>query len=166
MVFGKASREWQYLKQGETSAKNNLELSELRASTTLSMLQILREQVLGDILPEEIDDKTQGDPEGAKIANPQFSDSSEALGHDKSMLWTSDLDYLIHKDKKRAGKEENDPTERGASIRISVRPTPLEQKDPDAELKASKENPSPEMAGKIAVAQATKALDKLFNGNK
>jgi len=166
MVFGKASREWQYLKKGEKAAKNNLELSELRANTTLSMLQAIREQVLGDILPEEIDDKIQGDPKGAKIANPQFSDSSEALGHDKNAFWSPDLRYQIHKDKKRADKEENDPTERGASIRISVRPTPLEQKDPDAELKASKENPSPKTIGEIAVAQATQALNKLFNGNK
>jgi hypothetical protein len=165
MVFGKASREWQYLKKSETAASNNFELSEMRAQTTLSMLQAIREQLLGDILPEEIDDKTEGDKEGAKIANPQITDSTEALGHDKNAFWTPDMRYQIHKDKKRLGKEKNDPTERSASVRISVRPTALEEKDPDAELKASKENPSPETISEIAVAQAASMFKKLLGGD-
>lgn len=156
MVFGKASRIWEYLKKGETETSNNFELSELRAQSTLNTLQMLRDQMLDDLLPSDVDDDTEGDK--------QYTDSSEGLGYDQGTFWSTGMDYSVHKSKERMGKDKNDPIERGANIRISVRPTPLDQRDYEENLE--KQNPDPKTIAQIAIAQTLAALNKLFNGGK
>lgn len=159
VVLGKASKVWKALRKGETAAERNMELSKLRAETTLSTLQMLREGILEGILPGVIEDQMKTDSEGA-----QYEDIAEPLGSENEAYWQDDLTYKIAKSKKRSRKAstDNTPTERGASIRIAVRPTPEEQVDPDAALKERLAAPSPETVGEMAMKQALIIMGRLL----
>lgn len=168
MVLGKASKAWAKLGDSDTAAAKNYELSQVRAQSTMSQLKQLRIDVLGDLLPQVLEEGLEGDWEGAQMTNQQYEDVEDALGSDQEARWMNDVEYKKAKSQKRSKKDKdnNDAVERGASIRIAVRPGPREAPDADAELKKHLNNPTPETIAGVAVAKAQAVLTRMFGPAK
>ncbi|MFQ3646193.1 MAG: hypothetical protein SNJ83_14105, partial [Aggregatilineales bacterium] len=163
IVIGKASRAWKQLQEGESAAEKNQLLSQQRAERVLSYVQQLRPQILGDLLPALIEDMQQAE------ADPQISDSAEGMGATDDAAWSDPVTYKRGKSRKRSmrGKNDNTGSERGASLRVAVRPTPLPEADPDAALKQDEgKRLWAEHMAEIAQAQVQAVLNRFFSPDK
>ncbi len=162
-VIGKASRVWKHLQEGESAAEKNQLLSQQRAERVLSYVQQLRPQILGDLLPALIEDMQQTE------ADSQISDSAEGMGSTDDAAWSDPVTYKRGKSRKRSmrGKNDNAGSERGASLRVAVRPTPLPAADPDAALKQDEgKHLWAEHMAEIAQAQVQAVLNHFFSPDK